>query len=232
MSEHKNIYEAILAVYSVVGYVQKKGKNQAQNYNYAGEKDFIEALRPAMIDAKIIIYPSGVKDKQVLEVRKGDKVSVNITATYLYTLVHIPSGSQIIAEVSGEGSDPLDKGSYKGMTGAFKYALKQTFMIETGNDPENDGHKEPESAPAVTNFQTGAQRRTTGTEILAAMNACANTDELNQVKQDYKQDINRFKISKNPQDKEFFAQIVKRGGELMEAFNKIELNDDIAKALA
>lgn len=142
MPEHGNIYEALLAVYEEVGYVQKQGRNQAQNYNYAGEKDFIEALRPAMIEAKIIIHPSGVRDTKVTEIRKGDKVAIHICSTFIYTLTHVPSQTQIIAEVAGEGSDPLDKGSYKGMTGAFKYALRQTFLIETGNDPEHDSKPE------------------------------------------------------------------------------------------
>lgn len=148
MPEHKNIHEAILAVYSKVGYVQKNGKNTAQNYRYAGEADFIAALRPEMIENGIVVYPSGVKDKSVIEIRKGEKVTINLTATYLYTFVHVPTQTSIITEVSGEGSDSLDKGSYKAMTGAYKYALRQTFMIETGNDPEHDQKQDNVEAPS------------------------------------------------------------------------------------
>ena len=36
---------------------------------------------------------------------------------------------------SGEGSDTGDKASNKALTGAYKYALRQTFCIETGDDP-------------------------------------------------------------------------------------------------
>jgi hypothetical protein len=38
----------------------------------------------------------------------------------------------------GEGQDAGDKGPYKAMTGAQKYALMKTFMIPTGDDPEAD----------------------------------------------------------------------------------------------
>jgi hypothetical protein len=215
--KHDNIYEALLAVYETVGYVQKRGTNSAQNYKYAGEKDFIEALRPAMIENKIIVFPSGVRSKQITEIRKteqgkADKVNINVAAVYSYTFVHTPSGTSIITEVSGEGSDPLDKGSYKAMTGAYKYALRQTFMIETGNDPEKDEGN-------------GNHNKTTGSEIIAAMDACANIAELNQVKADYKQDINRFKSD----DIETYNKIITRGQELVKQFNDKELNDPISK---
>lgn len=210
--EHKNIGEALLAVYKEVGYVQKKGRNQAQSYNYAGEKDFIEALRPAMIENGIIVYPSGVADKQVVEIRKGDKVNINVTATYCFTFVHVSSNTIIQAQVSGEGSDPLDKGSYKAMTGAYKYALRQTFMIETGNDPEK--HEEV----AEASFKNGAHRKASGEEILAAIEV-KSLAELNTVMADYKQDINRFKLG-NEQDKEFFDQIVARASELKKTLSQ------------
>ena len=43
---------------------------------------------------------------------------------------------------SGEGMDKGDKGIYKAQTGALKYYLSVTFMVATGDDPEQDDKKE------------------------------------------------------------------------------------------
>lgn len=158
MTDHKNIHEAMLAVYQEVGYVQKKGKNSAQNYRYAGETDFIEAIRPAMINAGIICFPKEYKDGQYIEVRRPGKgggeerVSYNAVGTYVYCLYHAASSTGIDVEVRGEGNDSLDKASYKAATGAFKYALRQAFMIETGDDPDNEAHdkSKPEESRTAT----------------------------------------------------------------------------------
>lgn len=134
-----NIAKAILAVYSEVGYVNKNGKNSAQNYAYAGEADFIEALRPAMIAAGLISLPV----KIVGECRHipGDKdTKPKNHAAYIYTfrIIHAASGEYIDVEAAGEGIGNDDKSSYKAATGAQKYALRQLFLIETGNDPDKD----------------------------------------------------------------------------------------------
>ena len=51
-------------------------------------------------------------------------------------------------KVAGEGADPADKSVCKAMTSALKYALLQSFLIATGDDPENDcgGSREERSS--------------------------------------------------------------------------------------
>jgi hypothetical protein len=71
-------------------------------------------------------------------------------------------------------------------------------------------------------FKNGSHRKTSGNEIIAAMNACENLEELTQIKEDYKTDINRFKVSKNPVDNEFYDQIIARGKEITAAFTRME----------
>ena len=48
----------------------------------------------------------------------------------------------------GEGRDGGDKAPYKALTGALKYALIQTFLIATGDDPEEE---RPEDQATPTN---------------------------------------------------------------------------------
>jgi hypothetical protein len=55
-----------------------------------------------------------------------------------------------------EGADKSDKGSYKAMTGAVKYALLKTFLIPTGDDPEVEDQK-PVAKPSAPVQKTIAQ---------------------------------------------------------------------------
>jgi len=134
-----DIYTAMLEVANKVGYVQKKGRNAAQSYNYAGEADFIEAMRPALLEAGICPpHVIDITDNQVTVIPKGqDKSSIHVSRVYTFRYYHAASKTFVDVKAAGEGNDSLDKASYKAATGALKYALRQTFLIETGNDPDD-----------------------------------------------------------------------------------------------
>src|SRR5215469_9749504 len=55
-----------------------------------------------------------------------------------YRFVDATSGEELTVRVAGEGADPGDKAPYKAMTGALKYALLQSFLLATGDDPEDE----------------------------------------------------------------------------------------------
>jgi len=55
-----------------------------------------------------------------------------------YTFSDVDSGEEIVAKVAGQGLDAGDKAPYKAMTGALKYALLQSFLLATGDDPEDE----------------------------------------------------------------------------------------------
>lgn len=124
-----SLYLAIHAVMREVGYVNKGGTVAYGNTNYkfAGEADMIKAIRPAMVDAGLMLIP--LSAEYSASSKSGD--IVNCT----YTLAHIDGGSMIVAAV-GQGKDVGDKAIPKALTGAFKYAMRQLFMIETGDDPD------------------------------------------------------------------------------------------------
>jgi hypothetical protein len=152
MSEAKNIHEAINAIMQEVGYV-KKQRSAGLNYSYAGEAALIEALRPAMVDNGVYCYVKEITDIQRSEyATKSGTAMVNISLTAKIEFVHAPSGSSIIVTARGEGSDSGDKASNKASTGAYKYALRQTFCIETGDDPDKFA-SEPKTQPERTQAQ-------------------------------------------------------------------------------
>ena len=55
-----------------------------------------------------------------------------------YRFVGAKSGEELTVRVAGEGADAGDKAPYKAMTGALKYALLQSFLLATGDDPEDE----------------------------------------------------------------------------------------------
>jgi len=144
MAQHTdaNIHMAIAAVMALVGYVQKE-QNSNLNYSYAGEAALIAAVRPAMVAHGIYVYPSGVEELTQTEYRtRNGTAMTRVTARFRFIFVHAPSNTTIEVEVLGEGADAGDKACNKAMTGALKYALRQTFCIETGDDPDRTSSEE------------------------------------------------------------------------------------------
>lgn len=179
------ITKALHEVMSRVGYVQKTGKNQFHGYRYAGEADLLDKLRPAMVEAGLLLIPSG---KEVT----GPDEHGNVMVTMAYTLAHADGEvwpEKIMAFGCGNDRSPKagtigDKGVYKAITGANKYLLFKLFQVETGDDPENDSPPAPaKPAPAksMTEYETAAQADGADGYLHGArraMRACATKEAL------------------------------------------------------
>ena len=121
-----------MAVMKEVGYVQKAGHNDFQNYKYATEADAIKAIRPAMLNHGLCMIPS------VESVNQDEYGNTNVIMLYR---IFDEEGNFLSFRAAGSGNDRNskgvgDKGIYKALTGASKYALLKTFLMETGDDPE------------------------------------------------------------------------------------------------
>ena len=142
--KHPTILAAIHAVMSEVSYVQKK--TRVQSYTAAGESEIISAVRPSMLKNGIIgpIPVDGtdpavqVQDKSWTD--SSGKVSPKqmryIVVRRTFRFAHVDSKDVIDVVTYGEGSDNLDKAALKAMTAARKYAIRETFCLETGDDPD------------------------------------------------------------------------------------------------
>tara|TARA_B100000519_G_scaffold202616_1_gene221547 strand:- start:4914 stop:5528 length:615 start_codon:yes stop_codon:yes gene_type:complete len=139
MSKHESLPAAQLAVMKDVGYVQKKGKvgNGKYGYTYAGEAELIAQLRPSMIEHGIVMYPVGsdIYSTEDYTTNNGNRASL-ILGVREFAFEHIDSGEVRIVKVYAEASDGGDKRASKAMTLAKKYALREFFLIETGDDPD------------------------------------------------------------------------------------------------
>lgn len=134
-----SISEARLRVMDEVQYVLKK-KSPGLNYTFASEGELINALRPAMIRHGLEIRPVGYQllDWHEVETKSGGRMrNVTVAADWSMSFM-LKSGEVQEVRIGslGEASDSGDKAIPKAMTCAFKYALRQAFMIETGDDPD------------------------------------------------------------------------------------------------
>lgn len=172
---HQNIGEAFLAIMDEVGYVQKKGSlkvNGKEQYKFAGERQLIEALRPALLKHKVICIPSEAKSRDSVVVSQDGKKTFRTVIDYTFVYTHVPSHTHIQVAVTGEGVDFGDKSAYKAATGALKYALRQPFLIETGDEPESDEttheayeDKKKEKNPPTNGEKTAQQEFGTSVEF-------------------------------------------------------------------
>lgn len=141
----------LLNVMAKVGYVQKRGLNKHFNYKYATEADIAEKVREALIEERLLFVPSVTSC-----VQRGNVTEIMLQAQ----LCDVDSQESLIWHMPGAGQDPGDKGPYKAVTGAEKYALMKLLLIPTGDDPEADdktdkatagnGTTVPTSEPEVT----------------------------------------------------------------------------------
>lgn len=145
----KDIHEAINEVMQEVGYV-KKQKAQSLNYTFAGESALISALRPAMVEHGIYMHVLKIENvsRENYTTAKGTPM-VNTVITAVIRFTHV-SGTFIDVASTGEGSDAGDKSANKAMTGLYKYAMRQTFCIETGDDPDKFQSEERKQAATKT----------------------------------------------------------------------------------
>lgn len=134
--EVNDIETAILAVYEQVAYVQKTW-NQNLGYSFAGEAAIINNLRPALVKNGITFAVSKTRRRKVYHyLSKNGGPMTNVALEVRVTFTHALSRTKKHVWVWGEGADSGDKATPKALTGALKYALRQTFGLETGDDPD------------------------------------------------------------------------------------------------
>lgn len=137
-----NLITAVNGVMKEIGYVQKAGRNTQQGYAFAGEADLLAAIRPVMVAHGLALMPVKVVERVKSEFKTAKGSDMHRTDIVMrYMLAHT-SGEYVFIEAAGDGMDSGDKDVPKAMTIAFKYALRESFAIETGNDPDKESPEE------------------------------------------------------------------------------------------
>lgn len=218
--EPSNILEAIHAIYSQVGYVQKTGTVDfpGAKYKFAGEAEFIATLRPVMVKYRVTLR---VKNTELVY-----NVPGHVIVKCTYNFEHVSKNgdaTSIEASSMGEGKDLSkdgragDKAIPKALTGAFKYVLRQTFMIETGDDADNTSNEE---LAAAERKQEEASAKKRGDTIMKELANVKDNEDLDNFQVAYKADINAFRYGSKI-EKEFYEEIIKEGARLRATFKEM-----------
>lgn len=125
-------------VMACVDRVAKNGVNATQGYNYAMAADIYDAVRSELARRFVLMVPRMEKcDFTDLPTKAGGTQKL-CTVYVRFEFTDCETGEVLPITSIGQGTDSGDKAAYKAMTGATKQCLIQTFLIPTGEDPENE----------------------------------------------------------------------------------------------
>jgi ERF superfamily len=121
-----------------IGYVQKRVHNERNNYNYVTAADIAGAVGDILAELGVVVVPR-LESISHEPARTGRSEVEHVARVVMaYTFMDVDTAEEITVKVAGEGLDAGDKAPYKAMTGALKYALLQSFLLATGDDPEDE----------------------------------------------------------------------------------------------
>ena len=135
MFSQLNLREKFAEVRRRLGYVQKRGHNERHNYNYVTAADLAGSVGDILAELGVVVIPQ-LQSISTETPRSSSERIARIVMNYRF--VDARSGEELTVRVAGEGADAGDKAPYKAMTGALKYALLQSFLLATGDDPEDE----------------------------------------------------------------------------------------------
>ena len=150
--QHTNVHAAIAYVMERVAYVQKQSA-PGLRYTFAGEEGLIDAVRAEVVAAGLVLTVDDVECIERGEYSTGRGSRMQSTVLRLRARwTHWPTGTQATVCAVGEGADVGDKSAPKAMTGAYKYLIRETFLLKTGDDPDLDAsvprQEQRKAAPA------------------------------------------------------------------------------------
>ena len=142
-------------------YLQKDKKNTHDGYNYLSEEKIKEHFQGMFAKERLMFLPVGTQITKSVDTTTSTGKPTHLTeVVFNYQIVDVDTGFFISGSSSGQGEDRADKGVYKAITGALKYALTTTFLLPAGNDPEDDSDVEvPKKATPVPSRQVAPPKQ-------------------------------------------------------------------------
>lgn len=125
-----NLFEKLLAARQEIGYLQKDGKVEfgSTKYKAITDEKVMTTVRPILDKYKIVMSIDKIDMS-----RNGTLTEAMIT--WRFTDAENPE-DYLLVQSAGQGADTQDKGAGKAMTYSRKYALLNTLLIPTGEDPD------------------------------------------------------------------------------------------------
>ena len=125
-----NIYQRVLGVMSELFYIQKSETRVNNQYRFVNHDQVTAKIHPLQVKYRFLMIPSVQKHSQ-----EGNRTTVDQIVHFIN--VDKPE-DQFSINTFGYGVDPSDKGPGKAVSYAFKLAALKAFMLETGEDPDDD----------------------------------------------------------------------------------------------
>lgn len=144
-----NVLRKLLEVMKENEYIQKLGKHPT-GYMFVRESDLKRKIGASFVKHGLVFVP-GSASASVTEIQRGKSDPMRhealTTVTLAFRIFDTATGEYVQGQMPGQGVDGGDKGVYKAITGAIKYVLTSTFLIETGDDPEMESEPPKEEKP-------------------------------------------------------------------------------------
>lgn len=206
----KTLQESVLDVMKDVEYIKKDGINAQQGYKFASAEAIVGEVRAAAIKHGVLISIS-YHDATDLETG-STKNGTSVYRVRVRGRLSLRKGSEVMDfDFYGEGADSGDKAMPKAQTMCLKQALRQIFLIETG-----DADADRETVPEQVHKKPLAQRtKVLPPEIVAHFRALRMTTKQVEAVLDANNDDSealRGWIADNPVPK---AEMVSNGEEGM-----------------
>ena len=177
------LVKKLAKVMKEVQYIQKRGFNKFNNYNYATESDVQEKVREVLAEQNVIMLPDVIEHTTREHTNRKGYTEYIATVKVKFTFIDGDTGENLSIHSSGEGQDAGDKAVYKAITGAQKYALMKAFIIPTGDDPEADNgvderNNEQQTPQKKQESITDPQRKTIEKLLKSKVNEKYSYDDL------------------------------------------------------
>ena len=131
--QQRTVYGKIVRVMASLERLPKDKTNAHFGYAYTSEAAVKAALRPLCAEHGLVILPSVSRHER----------DAGLTTLWLdISFVDSDNGDAHTIHMVSEGLDQQDKGPAKALTLGLKYVLLNTFLVDTGEDPDAAGRQE------------------------------------------------------------------------------------------
>jgi hypothetical protein len=145
------VHDSIIEIMKSLDALPKDGTNP-EGWKFRSVETLVRKLQPLFIQHNLI---STCEVKEILRESPSRDVKSRTTLVLKYTITSAKDGSSISTECAGEGECLFDKATPKSMTGCWKQAFFQLFMIPVSED-DPDAQTVP---PKSTIGQRGASEQ-------------------------------------------------------------------------
>jgi hypothetical protein len=147
--DRSTLFRKLAEVTGQIRHIPKNGVNTHFGYKFATDADVSAALSKELSERNVQAFVSA-ETTSVVDYTKDNGKTTRITDVLAtITFACGETGATFSVTMPGTGDDALDKGTYKAITGAVKYALLKTFLVATGDDPEVAEERQREQLAAV-----------------------------------------------------------------------------------